>query len=104
MKFNNKGFTLIELIIVITIIAIIQFDFTDIAKEKVCDYNRKQIQRYYEVMLIGKSLESTEELFNEFLELNDIKCPSGGVFTYSNGEVNCSVHNKETDNEEVPFL
>ena len=40
-------------------------------------------------------------------EYNPKKCSSGGIISYSNGEIKCSLHSDDGNNEEeeeVPFL
>ena len=113
-----KGFTLIELIIVIAILGIIAAiaipqlsGFKNITEERVCTTNRKTVERFYNTFLLEN--EHRESTFNQFLIENfDQVCPGGGVISYDDEEVKCSLHddsdgeNDEVDppEDEVPWL
>ena len=99
---NNKAFTLLEMIIVIAIIAIIAFiaisslkGYTEHAKVKVCDFNCAQMERLYEAYLVTEDIAHSNTIFNQILDNYSTNiCPSGGVITYTDGHVFCSIHKK----------
>lgn len=118
---NNKGFTLIEVMAVITIIGILAaiavLSVTGIiekSKEDVCDVNTLRVEKMYEMQLTLNSIEHSDVIFSQhLLEYGDDICPDDGVFSYVDGEVQCSVHSNgdgEVEDEEevgsggVPFL
>lgn len=118
--YNNGGFTLIEIIIVISIITILLtiavpsvLGYIETTREKVCETNRLQLQRLYPGYLLSINEEHKDALWNTFLQEYDQElCPSEGTITYVEGEINCSVHStnnnhdEEENNEDssVPFL
>lgn len=111
---KNKGFTLVELIIVISIIAILTaiavpyyIEFVEKAEEKTCISNCKQLERIYEMYLCEKNIRHSDIMFEKFLQDygNEI-CPKHGEVNYVDGGVKCSIHLEDdtiTD-EDVPFL
>ncbi len=113
---NNKGFTLIEIIVVIAILAILSAiaipriaDYKDVAKKQVCYSNCKTIERTYEIYLEREGLDHRELLFNQYMIDNEYNpCPEDGIVSYIDGKVYCSIHNpieeSEEEEEEVPFL
>ncbi len=102
----KQGFTLIEMIIVIAIIAVLLLIVVPIANGMIssaqattCAANRKTLLTEIEAeYLLNKENKTQDELFTEIYTANKDKyiCPSGGVFTYENGEVVCSKHSKTT--------
>ncbi|WP_138205985.1 prepilin-type N-terminal cleavage/methylation domain-containing protein [Haloimpatiens lingqiaonensis] len=115
-KNYNKGFTLIEIIVVISIIAILcaiitptYFKYTKYAKGKVCNVNCLQLERSYNLYLEKENIEHNDVIFEQFLQ-NQGKniCPEHGHMIYVDGKVQCSVHvgdnGKKGNEEEVPFL
>jgi prepilin-type N-terminal cleavage/methylation domain-containing protein len=117
---DQRGFTLVELLAVIVIlgivfsIAVISLGGTkERAEEDVCAANRVELENQYSRHLILGDAEHNDVVFTSFLtEFGSEVCPVGGVVTYEDGHVDCSVHSDEVDEEEdsgedddgVPFL
>lgn len=117
MDKKSEGFTLIELIVVIAILGVLAAiavpritEFKSMAEKRVCDANRNTVERLYNTLLIENEHQESE--FNQVLiEKFDEICPAGGVISYENGKVKCSVHvggnegeEDEEPGEEVPWL
>ena len=116
-KFNNKGFTLVEVIVVLAIMSIISLiaipkyiGIKEEMRKEVCDINCSQLEKMYEMYLTMKNIEHSEEVFKEYLKEYDSKiCPDDGEISYVDGKVRCSIHDDEDEsingqNEGVPFL
>jgi prepilin-type N-terminal cleavage/methylation domain-containing protein len=116
---GNNGFTLIELLAVIVIlgiifsIAVISLGGTkESAEEDVCAANRLELENQYKGYLALEDVEHSDVMFSTFLkEFGSEVCPVGGVITYTDGHVDCSVHSPGVSDEHnsgdeggVPFL
>jgi prepilin-type N-terminal cleavage/methylation domain-containing protein len=117
-KIHNKGFTLVELIVVIAITAILAtvaapsfVAYTERAKEQVCNTNCLQLERMYDAYLILEDIEHIDFMFVQYLqEYGKNICPDHGDISYVDGKVQCNVHTKgddaesDDDDESIPFL
>lgn len=75
--------------------------FKSNVEERVCDANRKTVERMYITCPLEN--EHRESAFNQFLIENfDEVCPVGGVLSYEEGTVKCSVHDDEGSHEKDP--
>jgi prepilin-type N-terminal cleavage/methylation domain-containing protein len=113
---DQSGITMVELLAGIVIIgivisiAVISLGGTkERAEEDVCAANRVELENQYSRHLILEDAEHNDVVFTSFLtELGSVVCPVGGVVSYEDGHVNCSLHSDEIDEEEnsggVPYL
>ena len=63
------------------------------AEERVCDANRKSVERMYSAFLVENDIDHVDSIFNQFLIDNfDEICPASGVISYEDGKLKCSVH------------
>lgn len=112
MKSLNKGFTLVELIVVIgilsilTVIAVPKFiSYKDKAKEQVCNINCKQLEKAYNIYLVSEDFGHTDQIFQSFMrEFGNILCPVNGNISYDNGQVRCDIHSNKNEDGEVPYI
>lgn len=100
---NRKGMTLIELIVVLVIIAIISAvaipsfsGYIEKAKAHECEVNREILKdNLLTLATLYPDVTGEGYLNGNYPLLGDvaeIKCPSGGIYTYQDGAFVCSVH------------
>ncbi|NCA99957.1 MAG: prepilin-type N-terminal cleavage/methylation domain-containing protein [Clostridia bacterium] len=115
MNRHSKGFTLIEIVIVISILAILTaiaipsyLNSRNRAEQAVCITNRKTVARSYAARMLED--ESSGITFDQFMVENFTEiCPSGGVISNIEGKIQCSIHDdapevEDDPPEEVPWL
>ncbi len=106
-KLNSKGFTLVEVIVVLVILALLiavgvptLLPYIDKAQEGVCSNNRAQVARQFSMYTLLESRVPTVEEFTAFCADNGILlkdvCPGNGTCSIriANGKitVSCSKH------------
>lgn len=114
---NKKGFSLIELIVFMTIISIISAIVIpaylyniEQAKVKVCTLNRQQLLNMYHTYLIINDQQDSEMLFDNYVKEYGQTCPENGIISMIGDSVQCSIHYNderiEEDNEDdtIPYL
>ncbi len=109
---NNKGFTLMELIVAISIISVLGMimvpaltKYVINAQKGVCESNREEFMYSFRTFKAtdeaGLTLE--QAINGDIPELagtvEGLKCPSGGEFTVVDGAIHCSVHDGEGESE-----
>ncbi len=116
-NFNNKGFTLVEILLVMAILAIltsiavpIYKGYSERATKQVCNVNCLQVERMYHIYLLMENKEDTNNVFDEFIQnYEETICPDNGDIKYVNGTIRCMLHfedeaNGNNDDGSIPFL
>lgn len=113
---DSKGYSLVELLAVlvilgmISVITVLSLDtLIKKSKEEVCQANRIEIDKSYQVWLLSKNTTHSEMTFTTYLlELQTEPCPENGILIYTDGKISCSVHDvdneEDSENDEIPFL
>ena len=105
-KLNSKGFTLIELIVVVAILAILTTvlyptytKYIEKSRESVCLANRSSLMREANLEYTAGSIDSLKEGFDAlYLHYGGSEiCPSGGDYSWDSEsetavKISCSIH------------
>lgn len=101
---RNKGFTLIEMMIVIAIIALLiaiaipQFlGYVEKARATVCLQNRTTILREYQARLASGEDVTLETVLAKYQPAGETLCPAGGTISVSDDTLVCSIHSEDQD-------
>lgn len=101
MRKNKKGFTLIEIIVVVTVMGILLgimvpgvANYISDAKAKECDTNRKTLL----LELDAKRVLNPEKNMGDIIaEHDEIKCPEGGEYhAVGKNGVECTIHGADS--------
>ena len=109
LKNNEKGFSLVELMVVVVIIGVlvaiaipVYNRTTDRAEKGACHANQRMIEgaaSQYE-MNTGESINDVNDL-KEYFKDGTPTCPSGGTYEIEDGKVKCTEgHNHYSESEE----
>lgn len=116
IKGKQDGWTLVEVLAVLLIVGIIASIILPMylvrvekARADVCEVNRKEVERLYEIDRGIHSVEHMDVRFDDFLMrgFDGEVCPLDGDIMYIDGKVSCSLHGgqvKDFDGDGVPFL
>ena len=106
---GRKGFTLVELLAVISILAAITVASVPAvsgaivkSRETVCETNRNTIERTFFAYRIDHRDATLQDVLDgklsDFpLDLSEIRCPSGGIYTVEGNHIVCSDHHGEDE-------
>lgn len=106
----KRGFTLIEVVIVITIIGILilgtvpmVMGYINKVKQKICQVNCQAIASRYHIQLELDNSVHNDVIFELYMEKYDKEiCPSKGNIKYIDGEMTCEKH--QSQENEAPIL
>lgn len=114
-KFGNRGFTLLELIVVLAILVIVSFiavpvvlGFQSKSAEQVCKTNRQTLLEQYQIYTVENGSIGFPDYYLLISgELADFRCPDGGTFQCTGSgitaKVTCSIHDKKEEVTEPPI-
>ncbi len=105
MKSNNKGITLLELIVTFSIVAVLALvvvpnltQYIGFSSKGTCEASRLEFMRSYQTYLSTSEGNGTlaQALNGQIPEMladkNNLKCSNGGTFAVVDGSIVCSVH------------
>ncbi|SJZ74936.1 prepilin-type N-terminal cleavage/methylation domain-containing protein [Anaerorhabdus furcosa] len=116
-KVTKKGFTLIELIVVIAVLAVLGLllvpqisGYIDASQATTCLNNRKLVER---AITVAEAQSGKKQTFTKPEDVAAIPgslydggkiCPKDGTITIMDGKVNCSIHKESTGGGGSSFI